>query len=172
MGDCMYRSTFSDLGTNWSWVISFTPRPLYLRGKSPRWPLYRRFGGPQSRSGRHGEEKILALPRLELRLLRPPARNQSLYRLSYPGSFYYLYKRTSVELARVFRLCKSRKRLEQMNNLSISQTAVYQISLCFSMSACRQAVLQQDSRSFRMSADLSACMSVIWPPLLSSSQSS
>jgi hypothetical protein len=26
-------------------------------GKSSRYPLYRRLGGPQSRSGRHGEVK-------------------------------------------------------------------------------------------------------------------
>jgi hypothetical protein len=24
-----------DLGTSWRWVDSFTPRPLYLQGKSP-----------------------------------------------------------------------------------------------------------------------------------------
>jgi hypothetical protein len=30
-------------------VVSFTPRPLYLRGKSPRYPLDRRLGGPQRR---------------------------------------------------------------------------------------------------------------------------
>jgi hypothetical protein len=40
-------------------VVNFTPRPLDPRGKSPRYPLDRRLGGPQSRSGRFGEEKIL-----------------------------------------------------------------------------------------------------------------
>jgi hypothetical protein len=40
-------------------VVSFTPLPLYPRGKSPRYPLDRRLDGPQSRSGRRGEEKIL-----------------------------------------------------------------------------------------------------------------
>jgi hypothetical protein len=40
-------------------VVSFTLRPLYLRGKSPRYLLNRRLGGPQSRSGRDGEVKIL-----------------------------------------------------------------------------------------------------------------
>jgi hypothetical protein len=30
---------------------------LYLKGKSPWYPLDRRLGGPQSRSGRCGEEK-------------------------------------------------------------------------------------------------------------------
>jgi hypothetical protein len=36
-------------------VVSFTPLPLYSR-----YPLDKRLGGPQSRSGRFGEEKILA----------------------------------------------------------------------------------------------------------------
>jgi hypothetical protein len=39
-------------------VVSFTPMPLYPRGKSLRYPLDRRLGGPQSRSGRLREEKI------------------------------------------------------------------------------------------------------------------
>jgi hypothetical protein len=40
-------------------VVSFTPLPLYPWGKSSRYPLEKRLGGPQSQSGRHGEEKIL-----------------------------------------------------------------------------------------------------------------
>jgi hypothetical protein len=53
---------FLDRGTSWRWVVSFTPRPPYPRGKSHRYPLDRRWlGGPQSRSERHGEEKILDL---------------------------------------------------------------------------------------------------------------
>jgi hypothetical protein len=56
----MYRSTFLDLGTSCRWVVCFMPQPLYPRGKSPRYPLDRRLGGPQNRSGWHGEEKILA----------------------------------------------------------------------------------------------------------------
>jgi hypothetical protein len=47
-----------DLGIRWKWVVSFTPRPLYPRSKSPRHPLDLRLGGPPSRSGRGGEEKI------------------------------------------------------------------------------------------------------------------
>jgi hypothetical protein len=50
---------FVDLGTSSRWVVSFTPRPLYPLGKSPRYPLDRRLGEPQSRSGRCGEEKNL-----------------------------------------------------------------------------------------------------------------
>jgi hypothetical protein len=38
-------------------VVSFTPRPLYSRGKSLRYPLDRRLAGSQSRSWRGGEEK-------------------------------------------------------------------------------------------------------------------
>jgi hypothetical protein len=52
---------FLDLGASWRWVVSFTPRPLYPRRKSPRYPLDRRLGGPQSRSGRRGADKILDL---------------------------------------------------------------------------------------------------------------
>jgi hypothetical protein len=50
---------FLDLGTSWRWVVSLTPQPLYPRGKSPRYPLDRRLGGPQSQSGKFEEEKIL-----------------------------------------------------------------------------------------------------------------
>jgi hypothetical protein len=46
-----------DLGTRWRWVVSFTPLPLYTQGNSPWCPLHRRLDGPQSRSGRGGEEK-------------------------------------------------------------------------------------------------------------------
>jgi hypothetical protein len=49
-----------ELGTSWRRAVSFTPLPLYSLGKSPRYPLDRRLGGPQSRSGRCGEEKNLA----------------------------------------------------------------------------------------------------------------
>jgi hypothetical protein len=43
-----HSSTNLDLSTRWQWVVSFMPLPLY--------PLVvRRLGGPQSRSGHHGE---------------------------------------------------------------------------------------------------------------------
>jgi hypothetical protein len=54
--------SFFDLGTRWRWVVSFTPRPLYPQGKSPLYPLDRGLGGPQSRSGRGGEEKNFQPP--------------------------------------------------------------------------------------------------------------
>jgi hypothetical protein len=59
MGSGCVGPHFLDLGTSWRRVVSFTPLPLYPRGKSPRYPLDRRLGGPQSRSGRFGKEKIL-----------------------------------------------------------------------------------------------------------------
>jgi hypothetical protein len=59
-------------------VVSFVPLPLY-----PRYPFYRRFGRPQSRSGRYGEVKNFyptgtRNPAPQGR----PAGSQSLYRLS------------------------------------------------------------------------------------------
>jgi hypothetical protein len=45
--------------TSWRWVVSSTPRPLYPRGKWPRYPLDRRMGGPHNRPGRRGEEKSI-----------------------------------------------------------------------------------------------------------------
>jgi hypothetical protein len=40
-------------------VVSFTPLPLYPRGRIPQYPLGRKLGDPQNRSGRH-EERSLA----------------------------------------------------------------------------------------------------------------
>jgi hypothetical protein len=56
------------------WWYSFTPRPLYPQGKNPWYPLDRRLGGPQSWSGRGGEEKnSQPLPRLEPPIIQPVA---------------------------------------------------------------------------------------------------
>jgi hypothetical protein len=52
-------SHFLDFVTRWRLVVSFTPQLLYPQWKSPWYPLDRRLGGPQSQSGRCGEEKIL-----------------------------------------------------------------------------------------------------------------
>jgi hypothetical protein len=49
-------------------------RPLYPRGKSSRYPFDRRLGGPQSRSGRGGEEKnSQPLPGLESPIIQSEA---------------------------------------------------------------------------------------------------
>jgi hypothetical protein len=57
-----------DLGTRWRRVVSLTPQLIYPKVKSPWYPLDRRLGGPQSRSGRGGEEKNSQL----LQRLEPP----------------------------------------------------------------------------------------------------
>jgi hypothetical protein len=59
MGEWRYSSTIVGLCTRWRWVVSFSPLPLYLPGKNPRYPSDRRLGGSQSRSGSCGEEKHL-----------------------------------------------------------------------------------------------------------------
>jgi hypothetical protein len=46
-------SRFIDLGTSWSWVVSFTLLSLYPQGNSHSYPLDSRLGCPQSRSGLH-----------------------------------------------------------------------------------------------------------------------
>jgi hypothetical protein len=38
-------------GTGWRWVVSFTPRALYPRGKSPAYSFNRRVSGSHSRYG-------------------------------------------------------------------------------------------------------------------------
>jgi hypothetical protein len=56
----------------------------FTQERAPRYPLDRRLGGPQSRSGRCREENIPCHPQ-ESNPGRP-ARSLSRYRLSYPGS--------------------------------------------------------------------------------------
>jgi hypothetical protein len=46
-----------DLGTIWRSVVSFTPGRFTPRERAPWYPLDRKMGGLQSRSGRCGEEK-------------------------------------------------------------------------------------------------------------------
>jgi hypothetical protein len=77
-----------DLGTRWRWVVNFTPSRFTPQGKNPpQYPSDRRLGGPQSWSGRGGEEKnSQPPPGIELPNPDRPARSQSLHRLSYPGS--------------------------------------------------------------------------------------
>jgi hypothetical protein len=83
-------------------VISFTPRPLYHRGKSPRYPLDRSWAGPKGGLDDVEKRKFLTLPGLELRPLCHPARSQSLYRLRFPGS----HNRTGIyiKLKSIFRI--------------------------------------------------------------------
>jgi hypothetical protein len=60
-----------DLGSRWKWVVSFTPGRFIPQGKSPWYPFDRKLGGPQSQSGRGGEEKnSQPQPGLELRIIQ------------------------------------------------------------------------------------------------------
>jgi hypothetical protein len=61
IGRWKYSCTVLDIGSRWAWVVSFTPQPLYSRGKKPQLPIvHRRMGGSQNRSGRvYAEEKYL-----------------------------------------------------------------------------------------------------------------
>jgi hypothetical protein len=52
----IWLHAFFDLGTRWLTVVRFTIRPLYPQGKTPRYPLDTRLGGPQSLSGRSVED--------------------------------------------------------------------------------------------------------------------
>jgi hypothetical protein len=114
------------LGTRWKRVFSFTPRPLYFQGKSPRYPLNRRLGGIQSRSGRpEGDKNILPKKRIKSR----PS-SLSLYRLSYPGIFKIsLFKMEVTTVVRMKRVlwpdnCKvTQTRVRSQGGLSCSQNA-------------------------------------------------
>jgi hypothetical protein len=48
MAEWSYSYTNLDLGIRQRWVVSFTSRPLYPRGKSPQYPLDRRLGRPRA----------------------------------------------------------------------------------------------------------------------------
>jgi hypothetical protein len=62
-------------------VISFTPRPLYPRRKSPRYAFYRRLGGPRTDLEDVKRIKILPLPGIEPRPSSPVALPTALSRL-------------------------------------------------------------------------------------------
>jgi hypothetical protein len=69
----------------WRLVVSLTPLPLYPRGKSLRYPLYRRFGVSQSRLDHMGENSCPHRDsNSEPSVVQP--RSQSLYGLRYLGS--------------------------------------------------------------------------------------
>jgi hypothetical protein len=61
MEEWRYSSTILDLCTRCRLVVRFTARLLYPQRYHPWYPLDRRLSVPQSRSGRCGEDKNLAL---------------------------------------------------------------------------------------------------------------
>ena len=78
-GEQMYNSTLS-LTSALDGVGGQRRAPATL----PRYSLYRRLGGAQGRSGRISKIS----PCTEILSADLPARSESLYRLSYPGSLY------------------------------------------------------------------------------------
>jgi len=55
-GEVQLHAFFTSALNGGKWSVSFTPRPLYCLGKTPRYPLGKRLSGPQSRSERGGQE--------------------------------------------------------------------------------------------------------------------
>jgi hypothetical protein len=86
MGEWMYKPTFLDLGTSWRRVVSFILRPLYHMWKSPRHPLDKRLGWPQTTWKRENtlpsqESNSNAIPTELSRLLN----NERLWRIRCSG---------------------------------------------------------------------------------------
>jgi hypothetical protein len=87
MGNGCTAPHFLDLGTSWRWVVSFTPRPLYLRERAPGTHWIGGWVDLRAGLGDVENRKFLTLPGLELRSFCRLARSRSLYRLRYPGSY-------------------------------------------------------------------------------------
>jgi hypothetical protein len=66
-----------DIGTSWSWVVSFTPWPLYPRERAPDAHWIGGWLGPRTGLDDVESRKVLPLPGLELRPLGRPASSQS-----------------------------------------------------------------------------------------------
>ena len=70
------------------WLVNATPRPLY-----PRYPLYRKLGGPQARSGR--VRKISPPPGFDTQTVQPVASRCTDYVIpaaTYPCAEEYLHR--------------------------------------------------------------------------------
>jgi hypothetical protein len=75
---------FLDLGTSWRWVVSFTPRPLYPRGKSHSTHWIGGWVGPRAGLDDVEKRKFLTLSGRQLRSVGGSACSQSLSRLLGP----------------------------------------------------------------------------------------
>ena len=79
----MYSSTLRSTSALDGWrVVNDKPRQLFPPGKT-RYPLYRKLGGPQGRSGRMQKFS----PYTGIRSPDRPARSESVYCLSYSGPY-------------------------------------------------------------------------------------
>jgi hypothetical protein len=88
MGSGYIAPSLLDLGTSWRGVVSFMPMLRFPRGKSPRYPLDRKWGGSQSRHGQYGEVKTLhSIGTRTPTLSNREEQNEHETRLSFPFSF-------------------------------------------------------------------------------------
>jgi hypothetical protein len=69
MGEVEGTSTIPVLNRRWRWVVNFTLLPLYPRGKSHQYALYRGRIGSHIRSELYVEDNILLLSGIEPRFL-------------------------------------------------------------------------------------------------------
>jgi hypothetical protein len=88
---------FHDHGTRRGWGVSVTPRPLFTPGKNPL-PIVQEAGWAPGPIWTGAEN----LASTGIRSPDPPARSQSLYRLSYPAhskqiQYWWLSKRSDTE---------------------------------------------------------------------------
>jgi hypothetical protein len=90
---------FLGLGTNWRWVFSFTPRPLYPPGKSPSTHWIRGWVVPRASLDTMEKWKFLTLPELEFWPLSHPVHNRSLYCLHHCG---LLISKTSANISQFY----------------------------------------------------------------------
>jgi hypothetical protein len=86
MWEWRYSPDILNLGTGWSWMVSFTRLPLHLWRKSLLYTLDSRLVGPQSWSERCGEKKYCRAGN-GTRVVQPVA---------IPSLFYVLYSYISM----------------------------------------------------------------------------
>jgi hypothetical protein len=84
MGEWSYECSILDLDTRWKRVISFTPQPLYPQIRTPSMLCIR--GQVTPRASLDAVKKREMSCTCQQTNSGHPARSQSLYRLSYPGS--------------------------------------------------------------------------------------
>jgi hypothetical protein len=122
-----------NLGSGCMWMVSFTYRPSNAWGTTPRYPLDRKLGGPQSRSGHSGgeETKILAAAGERTPVTQPVA--QSLHWLSYLCSWSqvcFILQLSSHQVILIFQLTN---KAEIPDFASVSRKDLLAASLIFSI---------------------------------------
>lgn len=75
-----------NFGVRMRWMVSLTPWPPCPLGKSPRYPLNRKLGGPENRSGCFREKSVTPAGNRTI-FLGHQLLASSPYCLHYPGSY-------------------------------------------------------------------------------------